>query len=155
MLYTHPFLLLEVPALIASVYPVIYLCAQTATKYVLPHSSLVPGHPTRILFFTIYAVFIMCMFVFADPSVRPRILYPNEDATPLPRIVVGGSSNRWLNITRTYFIRGAEDPDSRIFMCEVCLNRSTPLEQCETLNYTLLMVGAPPKLTSISSKIPN
>lgn len=62
------------------------------------------------------------------------------------RILVGGDSNRWLNITRIEVIGGAEDPDSKVFMCEVCLNRDAQDEECHTANYTSWIVGTPPVL---------
>ena len=70
---------------------------------------------------------------------------------PPARIIVGGEFNRWLNITRTVIIQGAEDPDSRIFMCEVCQNVTT-LEGCSSSNYTQLTVGSPPMVLDTSGK---
>lgn len=69
------------------------------------------------------------------------------------RIVVGGESNRWLNISRTVARRGSEDPDSKIFMCEVCERRNTIFESCQISNYTSRIVGAPPILTGNSSEL--
>ena len=74
----------------------------------------------------------------------PQELTPNDGFDPPQRIIVGGDSNRWLNITRVELIGGAEDPDSKIFMCEVCLNRDNPNEECHTANYTSWIIGAPP-----------
>ena len=71
---------------------------------------------------------------------------------PPERIIVGGQFNRWLNITRTVNIQGAEDPDSKIFMCEVCIARGTPFEECNTTNYTSRVIGAPPVISSSSRK---
>jgi hypothetical protein len=62
-----------------------------------------------------------------------------------PRFRVGGLNNRWLNITYVDTVGGAEDPDSKIFICEVCEARATPSEQCSASNFTLKLVGAPPK----------
>lgn len=64
---------------------------------------------------------------------------------------------RWLNITHVRAFRltthqGIETPDSKIFMCEVCVARGTPSEQCNTANFTLKIAGAPPKVLVNSSK---
>ena len=58
-----------------------------------------------------------------------------------PRIVVGGESNEWLNITRTLVSAGAEVPDNGIYMCEVCTDRS---QECHTSNVTLQVIGEQP-----------
>ena len=80
-------------------------------------------------------------------------LRPNDNEMPQPRIVVGGVSNRWLNITRTVIIQGAEDPDSKIFMCEVCVDRGNSTENCSTSNYTSLTIGAPPIISNAPGKL--
>lgn len=69
------------------------------------------------------------------------------------RVMVGGESNRWLNISRTVTHQGSEDPDSKIFMCEVCDHRNTIFESCQISNYTSRIVGAPPVLTGNSSEL--
>ena len=71
---------------------------------------------------------------------------------PTARIVVGGPFNRWLNISRVELVRGAEDPDSKIFMCEVCVDRETPSQVCHTANYTNLVTGGPPRIKETRSK---
>ena len=80
----------------------------------------------------------------------PQILAPNDFGFIL-RISVGGESNRWLNISSIEVVGGAEDPDSKIFMCEVCLNRSTSAEECYTANYTSQVIGAPPYIINGTS----
>ena len=60
---------------------------------------------------------------------------------------MGGEFNRWLNISRIDLVGGAEDPDSKIFECEVCIARGTPFEQCHTANYTNQVIGGPPVIT--------
>ena len=80
-------------------------------------------------------------------------LTPNDDEIPQPRIVVGGKSNQWLNITRTVIIRGANDPDSKIFMCEVCVDRGNITEDCSASNYTSLTIGAPPIVNNAPGKL--
>ena len=72
-----------------------------------------------------------------------------------PRIIVGGQHRRWLNITRVVISEGVQDPDSKIFMCEVCTDRDTPQEMCNTSSYTNRVIGAPPKIIEKSSKIIN
>jgi hypothetical protein len=64
---------------------------------------------------------------------------------------VGGEFNRWLNITRTEIVQGAEDPDSRIYICEVCEGNSTR-DNCIAANYTQVTVGTPPDITDASSE---
>ena len=82
----------------------------------------------------------------------PQELSRNEDVIPPERIIVGGDFNRWLNITRVEVVGGAEDPDSKIFMCEVCVARDTPFEVCHISNYTNRVIGAPPRLNETNSK---
>ena len=71
---------------------------------------------------------------------------------PPERIIVGGSFNRWLNITGTVIVQGAEDPDQKIFMCTVCVARGTPFEMCHTSNYTSRLIGAPPLINETASE---
>ena len=79
-----------------------------------------------------------------NPADDPQVLVRNQDVDPPPRIIVGGDFNRWLNISRTVIIQGAEDPDRKIFMCEVCIARGTPFEECHVSNYTSRLIGSPP-----------
>ena len=84
-----------------------------------------------------------------DPMPRP------ENPTPpgtVARITVGGEFNRWLNITRVELVGVAEDPDSKIFQCEVCIARGTPFQQCHTANYTNRVIGGPPRINATGSK---
>ena len=82
----------------------------------------------------------------------PQVLVPNAGFQPLERIIVGGEFNRWLNITRVEVVGGAEDPDSKLFMCEVCVGRYTPFEICHTSNYTNRVIGAPPVIKETNGK---
>ena len=61
-----------------------------------------------------------------------------------PSIIVGGPFNRWLNITRTIISASALTADTAIYMCEVCIARGTPFEECHTANVTLYIIGGPP-----------
>jgi hypothetical protein len=88
--------------------------------------------------------------VFADPDQEPQEVPPNE-GMPGERVLVGGEFNRWLNITRTEIVQGAEDPDSRIYICEVCEGNSTR-DNCIAANYTQVTVGTPPDITDASSE---
>ena len=82
-------------------------------------------------------------------NLGPQEIPPNQRTQ---RITAGGDSNRWLNISQIVVVQGAGDPDSKIFMCEVCLNRDAQdSEECHTANYTLLIVGAPPLIINRSS----
>ena len=84
---------------------------------------------------------------------QPDEIPPSEaDDLYLQRITVGGQFNRWLNISHVIVIQGAEDPDSKIFICEVCQARGTPSEQCNTTNFTLSVIGAPPVIKENLSK---
>ena len=67
---------------------------------------------------------------------------------PGQRVIVGGEFNQWLNITRTEIVQGAEDPDSRIYICEVCDNNNA----CSAANYTQVTVGTPPNITDDSGE---
>lgn len=87
----------------------------------------------------------------ADPGRPPQVLEPNDDVTPIPRIIVGGEFNRWLNITRTVTIQGAEDPDSNIYMCQVCQNVTT-LEGCTAASYSQFTIGSPPVIDDTSGE---
>ena len=91
-------------------------------------------------------------FYVADPGLPPQKLEPNEDVMPPPRLIVGGEFNRWLNITRTVTVQGAEDPDSNIYMCEVCQNVTT-LEGCSAANHTQFTIGLPPVVEDTSGEI--
>ena len=66
---------------------------------------------------------------------------------------MGGEFNRWLNISAVEVVGGAEDPDSKIFMCEVCVARGTPFEQCHTANYTNLVTGGAPRVSGTGKLI--
>ena len=84
-----------------------------------------------------------------DPMPRP------ENPTPpgtVARITVGGDFNRWLNISQIELVGAAEDPDSKIFQCEVCIARGTPFEQCHIANYTNRVIGGPPVINTTGSK---
>ena len=65
---------------------------------------------------------------------------------------MGGPSNQWLNISRIKLAGGADDPDSKIFMCEVCVDRGMPSEVCNTANYTNRVTGGPPMINETRSK---
>ena len=89
----------------------------------------------------------------ADPNRVP--VNPTEE---ISRIIVGGKSNRWLNISRITAIQGAEDPDYKIFMCEVCEMfdvGGTVFKRCHVSNYTSRVIGAPPVLTINSRELDN
>lgn len=77
-----------------------------------------------------------------DPVPTPE----NPGGLPTDRIRVGGPFNRWLNISDVNLVGGAEDPDFKIFMCQVCVARGTTFQMCHTANYTNLVVGGPPRI---------
>ena len=70
----------------------------------------------------------------------PEVLLNPGDTS----IVVGGPLNEWLNITRTIISASAQTVDTAIYMCKVCTDRGTPLEECHTANVTLYIIGGPP-----------
>ena len=77
----------------------------------------------------------------APTSNRTRLITTPPDRLSFQRILVGGESDHWLNITQTVAVPGAEDPDNKQFICRI----QTPDEGVyyeSTLN--LQMVGAPP-----------
>ena len=85
----------------------------------------------------------------SDPVPRPENpTQPGDDA----RITVGGDFNRWLNISRIELVGVAEDPDSKIFQCEVCIARGSPFQVCHTANYTNRVIGGPPVVNTTGSK---
>ena len=65
---------------------------------------------------------------------------------------MGGLFDQWLNISQIEVVGGAEDPDSKIFMCEVCIDRGTPSQVCHTANYTNLVIGGPPVIRETTGK---
>ena len=70
-----------------------------------------------------------------------KLLPPTpSDRLGFHRIVVGGESNRWLNITQTVAAQGAEDPDDKMFTCTVVTSKEERYEA----SFTLMTVGAPP-----------
>ena len=95
--------------------------------------------------------------MYAD-NFGPQEILPNQ---PSQRISSGGESSRWLNISQIVAVGGG-DPDSKIFICEVCQNHSNPDEECHVTNYTSWLIGAPPvaingfstgKMTDLTQKI--
>ena len=82
----------------------------------------------------------------------PIPIDPTPPGSVHDRITVGGLHNQWLNISHIRLIGGAEDPDSKIFMCEVCVDRDTPFQVCHTANYTNRVIGAPPVIKETRSK---
>ena len=62
--------------------------------------------------------------------------------------IVGGEFNRWLNITRTNIIQGAQDINQGNYTCEVCIGTGfLPEPICHTAVSTLLLIGGPPIIT--------
>lgn len=48
-----------------------------------------------------------------------RLIPTPEDRLDFQRIIVGGDLNRWLNITQTVAVPGAENPDNKKFTCRI------------------------------------
>ena len=72
-----------------------------------------------------------------------KLLRPTpSDHLGFHRIVVGGESNRWLNITQTVAVQGAEDADDKRLTCTVVTSKGGYYETSYTL--LLMTVGAPP-----------
>ena len=74
-------------------------------------------------------------------SNRTRLTPTPPDRLSFQRIVVGGESDRWLNITQTIAVPGTEDPDNKQFTCRI-LTPDGGVDYESTLD--LRMVGAPP-----------
>ena len=94
----------------------------------------------------------MILYILSIGERVPENPLPPDAPSYISRITVGGKYNRWLNISRVELVGGAEDPDSKIFECEVCTARDTPLANCSTANYTNLVVGGPPVIKETNSK---
>ena len=90
---------------------------------------------------------------FYSTLVSEAILFPRtpEEFLRHERRVVGGVSNRWLNITGTLIVQGAEDPDLGNYICSACTNIGTPQEMCHNATLTLYLLGSAPEL----DKAPN
>jgi len=58
---------------------------------------------------------------------------------PERRIRVEGDFNRYLNITRTNIVAGAEDTDSGVYTCWVCVT-----EVCRNASTRMYLLGSPP-----------
>ena len=73
-----------------------------------------------------------------------------DSALPLPPPVqtvrrrVEGEFNRYLNITRTSIVSAAEDPDSAIYTCQVCVAQGTRFEECRNASTRVYLLGSPP-----------
>ena len=63
---------------------------------------------------------------------------------PDDRIRVEGEFNRYLNITRTNIVAGAEDIDSGVYTCRVCVAQGTILEDCRNASTRVYLLGSPP-----------
>lgn len=101
----------------------------------MPHSV-----SPDILYHESCSVFTFIMF-----SLTITVSGPEADINPGdPRLIVGGPFNEWLNITRTLISDSAETADNARYLCEVCIARGTPFEECHTANVTLFIVGGPP-----------
>ena len=72
---------------------------------------------------------------------RTQLTPTPSDRLSFQRIVVGGESDRWLNITQTIAVPGTEDPDNKQFTCRI-LTPDGGVDYESTLD--LRMVGAPP-----------
>ena len=77
----------------------------------------------------------------APISNQTQLIPTPGDRLDFQRIVVGGESNRWLNITQTVAVPGAEDPDNKIFTCRVATSEFEALYESLV---ELRMVGEPP-----------
>ena len=63
---------------------------------------------------------------------------------PTRRIRVEGDFNRYLNITRTNIVAGAEDTDSGVYTCRVCVAQGTMFEVCRNASTRVYLLGSPP-----------
>ena len=78
-----------------------------------------------------------------DPVVGSRLYQVTNDD---PLLQVGGDFNEWFNVTGTIITQGAASTSNGLYVCEVCLFRGTPFEECHLANTSLQVIGGPPIL---------
>lgn len=71
------------------------------------------------------------------PRGSEAIIYPSKTG----RLRSEGELNRYLNITSTNIIRGAERKDNGLYTCTVCTDTG-----CRSASLMLFLIGAPPSL---------
>ena len=78
-----------------------------------------------------------------DGALFPRgseiTIYPSST----DRLRSEGALNRYLNITRTNIMKGAERKDNGLYTCTVCTDTG-----CRSASVMLFLIGAPPSLDS-------
>ena len=79
-------------------------------------------------------------------SNRTQLIPTPGNRLDFQRIVVAGESNRWLNITQTIAVPGAEDPDNKIFTCRIVTSDDEESEALYESSVELRMVGEPPMI---------
>ena len=79
-------------------------------------------------------------------SNRTQLIPTPGNRLDFQRIVVGGESNRWLNITQTIAVPGAKDPDNKIFTCKIVTSDDEESEALYESSVELRMVGEPPMI---------
>ena len=79
-------------------------------------------------------------------SNRTQLIPTPGNRLDFQRIVVGGESNRWLNITQTVAVPGAEGPDNKIFTCRIVTSDDEESEALYESSVELRMVGEPPMI---------
>ena len=68
-----------------------------------------------------------------------------------PRRIVTGEFDQFVEITRTLIVPGGEDADTGIYECQVCTDRGTAREVCNSSSATLLGIGSPPDINDTDS----
>ncbi len=84
------------------------------------------------------------IFPFLGDTLPGYLLNPVTADDPL--VQVGGDYNEWLNITGTLIAVGAASTSNGLYVCEVCLFRGRPFEECHLANTSLQVIGGPPIL---------
>ena len=80
---------------------------------------------------------------FGEETGDPVILEPTQPGFP-QRIIVDEES---VTIARTILVRGAEDPDFSIYMCQSCMTTEDGLlENCQSASVTVYPIGSAPKI---------
>ena len=57
---------------------------------------------------------------------------------------IGGDFKEWLNITETFHVLGDGPSLNGLYICEVCVFRGMPFEECHLANTSLQVIGGPP-----------
>ena len=89
----------------------------------------------------------MHSFNFLGDPVVGSMLYQVTNDESGPFLQVGGDFNEWLNVTGRIITQSAPSTSiNGLYVCEVCVFRGTPFEECHLANTSLQLIGGPPIL---------